>query len=275
MWETETIPRVMHRSLRLVDEVWTATEFVANAVREVTDKPVHVTGHAVDVSDMEAVPRRELGIPEEAFVVHFALDANSTIARKNPGAVIDAFHLAFEHDPSAVLVLKVRNMQQAQHLARQGDPHARGLMERLADDPAIVLVTGEWSHGRTLGLVDIADVFVSLHRSEGYGYGIAEAMALGTPVVATDYSGSSDLLSEETGWPVPYHLVGLLPEEYFYWEPGMAWAEPNIEAAAESLRQIRAGQGVALRVAAARIKAGSDASLPALQRRYLSAIRGS
>jgi len=100
-------------------------------------------------------------------------------------------------------------------------------------------------------------------------------MALGTPVVATDYSGSSDLLSEETGWPVPYHLVGLLPEEYFYWEPGMAWAEPNIEAAAESLRQIRAGQGVALRVAAARIKAGSDASLPALQRRYLSAIRGS
>jgi glycosyltransferase involved in cell wall biosynthesis len=272
MWETEVIPRQLHRPLALVDEIWTATEFVAAGYRAVTDTPVQVTGHAVDVSGVEQVGRSELGIADDAFVVHFSLDANSTVARKNPSAAIDAFHGAFEGDPTAVFLLKVRNMQQAEHLARSGDPHARGLMDRLRDDPAIRLVTGELSHGRSLGLIQLADCFISLHRSEGYGYAVAEAMALGTPVIATDYSGSTDLLSDCEGWPVGYALVDVLPEEYFYWEPGMQWAEADIAAAGQALRQVREGIDVEVRVSRARERVTATASMAALSHHYRTAL---
>ncbi len=90
----------------------------------------------------------------------------------------------------------------------------------------------------------MADCFISLHRSEGFGYAVAEAMALGTPVVATDYSGSTDFLSEKEGWPVAYELTDVLPEEYFYWEPGMQWAEARVEDAARALREVRDGNDV-------------------------------
>lgn len=272
MWETDLLPRQMHRALDLVDEIWTATGFVANAFRRVSSTPVHVTGHAVDVESCEVVDRTQLGIAEDAFVVHFSFDANSTVARKNPNAAIDAFTKAFEGDPSAVFVLKARNMQQAEHLARSGDPHARGLLERVHNNPSIRLVTGEWSYGRSLGLIDMADCLISLHRSEGYGYSIAEAMALGTPVIGTDYSGSRDLLTSDTGWPVGYDLVGVLPEEYFYWEPDMVWADANVSEAAQALVDVRAGREVQDRVRAARDRVAARATLDSLRGEYLKGL---
>lgn len=271
-WETEVIPRQLHRPLDLVDEIWAATEFVANGYRAVTDTPVKVTGNSVDVSGVEELARSEFGIAEDAFVVHFSFDANSTVARKNPNAAIDAFHRAFDGDPTAVFILKVRNMQQAEHLARQGDPHAKGLLQRLREVPAIRLVSSELSRARTLGLIQLADCYISLHRSEGYGYSLAEAMALGTPAIATDYSGSVDFLSEQEGWPVAYELVDVLPEEYFYWEPGMRWAEPDVAAAAAALTKIRAGSDVAERVAAARARIAAECSIQQLSANYASML---
>ena len=197
MWELETVPRQFHRALDLVDEIWTATEFVANAFRNVTDTPVHVTGHAVDVSRVEAVTRAELGIPEDAFVVHYSFDANSTVARKNPNAALDAFHLAFGDDPSAVFVLKVRNFQQVESLARQGDPHAAGLLARLGGRRRWFSSRASGPTPDPLGLIAMADCYLSLHRSEGYGYSIAEAVSLGVPVVCTDYSGSQEFVIDQ------------------------------------------------------------------------------
>lgn len=268
MWETGVVPRQLHRGLALVDEIWTATHFVANAFRAVTNTPVRVTGHAVDVSGVERVTRAELGIAEDAFVVHFSFDANSTVARKNPNAAIDAFRRAFGDDPTALFILKVRNMQQAEYLARQGDPHALGMLARLRDDRRIRLITGEWSHGRSLGLLQLADCFISLHRSEGFGYAIAEAMALGTPVVATDYSGSSDFLSTFEGWPVEYELVDVLPEEYFYWEPGMKWASANMDSAAAHLQNVRVAAGASERPQRAASQMTDLSSTAMLGRRY-------
>ncbi|HAN70628.1 MAG TPA: hypothetical protein DCQ36_03440 [Actinobacteria bacterium] len=272
MWETEVIPRQLWRPLGLVDEIWTATEFVAKSFHAVTDTPVRVTGHAVDVSMVELVTRAELGIPDDAFVVHFSFDANSTVARKNPNAAIDAFRAAFEGDPSAVFVLKVRNMQQAEHLARSGDPHARGMMQRLQENPSIRLITGELTRARSLGLIAMADCFISLHRSEGYGYAMAEAMALGTPVVATDYSGSRDFMSSEVGWPVGHSLVDVLPDEYFYWEPGMCWAEADVAQAAAALRNIRSAEGVAERVEAAQKHIALVGTIDSLRDAYADAL---
>lgn len=273
MWETEAIPRQFHRALDIVDEIWTATSFVADALRAVTDTPVHVTGHVVETTNVTPVSRASLGIAEDAFVVHYAFDANSTVARKNPNAAIDAFHQAFRADPSAVFVLKVRNMQQVHALARAGDPHARDLLQQLDDDPAIRVITGEHDHAYALGLIALADCYVSLHRSEGYGYGIAEAMALGTPVIATDYSGSTDLATNQTAWLVGYDKQDVLPGEYFYWEPGMTWAEPHIEFAAMLLHDLRNGGGIR-DVTAAQVNVERSASVRALSEQYGSLLGG-
>lgn len=241
MWETGAVPREFHRALNLVDEIWTATEFVADAFRNVTDTPVHVTGHAVDVSNVEEVTRAELGIPDDAFVVHYSFDANSTVARKNPNAALDAFRFAFGDDPAAVFVLKVRNFSQVESSARQGDAQARGLLHRLGRDPRIVLITGEWSYAKSLGLIQAADCYLSLHRSEGFGYSIAEAIALGTTVVATDYSGNVGFSQVSNARLVDFGLMELSPGEYFYWAPGMQWAEPKARAAGEILQSLSRG----------------------------------
>lgn len=270
MWETEIIPQQFRRALDVVDEIWTATTFVADSMRAVTDTPVHVTGHVVDTTNAQEIDRAALGIAGDSFVVHYAFDANSTVARKNPNGAIDAFHTAFGGDPEAVFLLKVRNMQQVDALARAGDPEARGLLRRLDEHPWIRLIAGEYDHAYALGILGMSDCYLSLHRSEGYGYGIAEAMALGTPVIATNYSGSTDLASERTAHLIPYEYTDVLPGEYFYWQPGMRWASPDHETAAAALRLVR--EGTAPDTIAARRQVERIASLPAVSARYRSIL---
>ena len=272
-WETEIIPAPLVRSLHVVDEVWTATEFVAEAFRQVTSTPVRVVGHAVSIDAVDAIDRASLGIAENDFVVHFAFDANSTVARKNPGAAIRAFQKAFAGESSAKFVLKVRNWAQAENLAYGGDPSARDLLDLIANESRLRLVTGEHSHSYALGLIDMADCFISLHRSEGFGYGIAEAMLLNVPVVATGYSGSLDLTSPENSWLIPWKPVDVLPGEYFFWDKGMFWAEADVEAAADALREIRfGGPSVQARIDAARQQSKVLTSLERLSERYLDAL---
>jgi glycosyltransferase involved in cell wall biosynthesis len=268
MWELETVPRQFHRALGLVDEIWTATEFVAQAFRNVTDTPVHVTGHAVDVSSVEEVTRAELGIPEDGFVVHYSFDANSTVARKNPNAALDAFQCAFRDDPGSVFVLKIRNFQQIEALARRGDVHARGLLERLSHQERVVLLTGEWSYGRSLGLVRMADCCVSLHRSEGYGYLIGESMALGTPVLITGYSGTVGCEPGKPAVEVGWVSSQVLPEDYFYWEQDMKWAEGEVREAVAILQAIRREHLSGGCTLSRKVATGTATTLQQLGRRY-------
>ena len=237
-WEMEWVPRPLHLGLHLMDEIWVATNFVAKAIRNVTSTPVHVVGNAVDVSQVELVKRSELGISEDAFVVHFSFDANSTVVRKNPSGAIDAFLLATEGDPSAVFLLKVRNFEQVRISARRGDAHARMFLEKVSKDPRIKLLTAELDYSRALGLIQLSDCYLSLHRSEGYGYGMAEARALGVPVIATGYSGNLDFMSDSSAKLVPYDSRAVLPDEYFYWESEMHWAEPDVVVASEHLQTL-------------------------------------
>jgi hypothetical protein len=239
MWETEGIPRELHRGLALVDEIWTASTFVAEQIRRVCTTPVRITGHSVDVSDVRQIDRRSLGISGDAFVTHFAFDANSTVARKNPNGAIDAFEAAFGTDPTAIFLLKIRNFQQVTYLARQGCPNALGLLNRIERLPNIIVIDSEWDRPSTLGLIQLADCFISLHRSEGFGYALAEALLLGTPLIAPDYSGPQDFLTPDNSYLVDAKPLEVRPGEYFYWQPDMAWSDPNIDQAAEHLWRIK------------------------------------
>jgi glycosyltransferase involved in cell wall biosynthesis len=179
--------------------------------------------------------RAAFGLPEGRFLFLFSLDLASFRSRKNPEAVIAAFRRAFPTGAENVgLVIKV-------HGSNSFDDQ-RTLLPQETADPRIFVIDKDLRRPQVDALTGLADCFVSLHRSEGFGFGMAEAMALGKPVIGTDYSGNTDFLTEATGFPVAYRLITVPPGAYPGYED-QVWAEPDLEQAAWLMRQVVAGNG--------------------------------
>jgi len=232
-WELEEFPERWHGSFDLVDEVWAPSEFARAAIAAATDLPVFTYPHPIVVPEVTpGVDRAALGLPEDRFVFLFCFDLLSILERKNPLGLIEAFIRAFPEggDSGPVLVLKVINGERA-----------IGNLERLRlaaiDRPDILVVDGYLSSGEVGALMDAADCYVSLHRSEGYGLTMGEAMALGKPVIATGYSGNLDFMTAETAYLVPWEY-GAVPPGCDPYPAGAKWAEPDLEAAARIMRQV-------------------------------------
>lgn len=231
-WELPRAPAEWRTAGRYVHEVWVPSLFTANAVRDI-GPPVHVLPHPLTAPDER--PPRKAGRP---FTVLTVFDMASSFARKNPLAAIRSFRTAFGDDAAARLVVKFSN----------GGVYPEGvaLLEREKGDVANVELRGETLTRTAMdALYAEADVVLSLHRSEGFGLVIAEAMLRGLPVVATDWSGSQDFLTPETGFPVPAMLVPARDPQGTYDLPAETWAEPDIDAAASLLRRIRAEPNLA------------------------------
>lgn len=276
MWETETLPVDLYRGLELVDEIWTATEFVADALRACTTKPVHVTGHAVDprLKEVSESSRYKFGLGDDQFIVHFSFDANSTVARKNPNAALRAFSAAFGSDPDCIFLLKIRNFQQVEALAQRGCEHSQELLQTIATMSNIRLFTAEMDHLETIQLMAQADCYLSLHRSEGFGYTIAEALSLGIHTIATGYSGCDSFRSFEHFHPVNFQMRQILPGEYFYSEEGMAWAEADIQMASDLLKDLRSATSNPTDQFQPRVTQISDQySIERLSSRYLEILQ--
>ncbi|WP_300375402.1 glycosyltransferase [Nocardioides sp.] len=271
LWETDVVPDRLQPALELVEEVWTASTFIANAFTRASGTRVTVVGHAVTVDHRSALTRERLGLDERDFVVHFAFDAHSTAARKNPVACVRAFTRAFPDDPTAKLVIKVRNWSHLVSMAYSGCRASRAFLREASIDTRVIVLTDEWSRDDTLALIGLSDCYLSLHRSEGFGYTIAEAMALGVPVVVTGYSGNMDFCSDRTARLVNYELIPVEAGEYFYDSIGR-WADPNVSDAVTHLREVRAEGPSATRTTEARRLVESRLSVHQLTRRYVSAL---
>jgi glycosyltransferase involved in cell wall biosynthesis len=168
------------------------------------------------------------------FLAVTLFDFNSSAARKNPKGVIDAFARAFGEDPDAKLVIKTQNGALAPQL----------LADLRARTPANVEIIDEvWPYARVKSLIATADVLISLHRAEGFGLTVAEAMAIGTPVIATGWSGNLDFMDATCALVVPSSLVPVDDPQGIY--KGQTWAEPDMEAAAQALRRLRREPGLA------------------------------
>ena len=228
-WELESVPDEWIEAAELVDEIWSPTEFVAKAMRACMPRPVYHMLPGVEVGPVEPVSRVSLGVPEDHFVYLFMFDLHSQVHRKNPVGVFRAFEKAFRETENATLVIKTSG----------GDIHSADLeqLRGVVSGRNVVLLDQLMTRAQAYGLIATCDCFVSLHRSEGFGLGLAEAMLLGKPVIATGYSGNLDFMNSENSLLVDYEMVEITEDRPIYTR-GNVWAEPSVDHAAALMRQV-------------------------------------
>lgn len=245
-WELPALASGHRASVGRVDEVWVATRYVGQAFAGLVEGPVRVIPPPIVASETAPPSRRSLGLPDDGLVYFFHFDCMATFARKNPGAVVAAFRQAFGVDgfaagpPRAHLVVKARHLRSFDAYAA-----AAAQLERSVRSVGGTLIEEDLTAEETSWLVRSCDVYVSLHRSEGFGLGLAEAMLAGKPVVATGYSGNLDFMTGDTSCLVGFRLREIVPEELVsnpgierVYEAGQLWAEPDVRQAAAVLRRL-------------------------------------
>jgi glycosyltransferase involved in cell wall biosynthesis len=231
-WELPKAPPEWAAALRGIQEIWAPNAFVAKAFDEIFDGPINIVPPCVEVDTVTAFGREQFGMDPDRFYFVFSFDYFSHPARKNPIGVLRAFQLAFPHRSENVGVI-IKSTGAPSHY-----PDIKAMLSEAADnDPRIKIIDTMFSRDEMLAMINQADCYVSLHRSEGFGLGMAEAMALGKPVIGTDYSGSTDFLSVHTGFPIPFTARPLKPDEYIF-AHGQSWAEPDEAAAAEAMQRV-------------------------------------
>ena len=228
-WEVEAFELPVQAALDLVDEIWVASDFTRDALQAVCDRPVRTVPVPVVARTGEAT-RTELGVPENAFMFLFTFDYLSVPRRKNAVGLIEAYTRAFQPTDGAVLVVKSIN----------GDKRPAAVEEVLAAATGrgdVIVIDAYLSAEHQASLLTQCDACVSLHRSEGYGLSLAEALVLGKPVIATGYSGNLAFMDEQTSYLVDYELRPIGPDADPY-PPEGRWAEPDLDHAAALMRAV-------------------------------------
>ncbi len=233
LWELEKYPKEWAEQLERFDEVWAPSTFIQGSLSSAVAIPVVHMPLACEPRRRALRSRRYFGIRESAYAFFFSFDFLSYIERKNPFAVIEAFHALIDKEPFAdtVLVIKTNNSAQRPEMKARFEEAIAPLQGRVR------VIDRTLTEPEIQSLVWLTDCFVSLHRSEGYGFGLAEAMSFGKPVIATAYSGNMDFCTEQAAILIPYRLIGLRSGDYPHWQ-GQHWADPEVEVATEVMRQL-------------------------------------
>jgi len=239
-WETNTIPPRWQRAFALVDEIWVYSRFMAENIGAVAPVPVLALPPPVEAPAEPPAPMR-LGVPE-GFLFLFVFDYLSTVQRKNPVGLIEAFKRAFAPGEGPRLLIKTINAPLR--------PLAEEEVLWAAHGRSDIHVIDRSLSGEQLGGVMAAcDCYASLHRAEGFGLTMAEAMAIGKPVIGTGYSGNVDFMNDENSYLVDYEIGRVGPDCEIY-PPEGEWADPSIEHAAELMRRVHADPTEAARIGA-------------------------
>jgi glycosyltransferase involved in cell wall biosynthesis len=239
-WELPDVLEYSVEQLPRLDELWVVSSFIAESFRTVTAKPISVIPNVVTQFDGVSPDRARFGLDEDAVVMLFSFSGMSSDARKNPWGVVEAFRRAFsasERGTRAQLVIKATDLQTFPELHRD--------LAEAVDSVNGTLINRDLSRREMDSLLASCDVYVSMHRSEGFGMGMAEAMALGKAVVATGYGGNTDFMPPGSAAMVGYDIREITQRdhryaEYFghWYRVGHLWAEPNVEQAAHWLRRL-------------------------------------
>jgi len=271
LWELEALPEAHTLAGQVLDEVWAPTRFVERIYKRAYDIPVTLIGKGFDLPKPAVFAPSRLGLrPDQPFFL-LSFDLHSSVARKNPLAAVHAFQMAFDGQPDARLVVKTSPPPKR----HWGDPEKQMLIIKklMARDPRIILFQEHLPFADYLGLIKAATALVSPHRSEGFGYVPAYAMALGTPVIATDYAGTQDFCTPETALTIPWRKRLVRQGESIFPLKDAFWAEIDHDALAKAMQEVitnpeaahtRAANGQALML--------KEHSIAAQRQRYMNRL---
>ncbi|MEO9228672.1 MAG: glycosyltransferase family 4 protein [Devosia sp.] len=240
-WELEKFPDEWLPALNRVDEVMVSTSFIRNAVANVTNKPVWSVPLPINQSPDNGQVRSDFELDDDDFIFLNSFDFSSYLARKNPLATIEAFRLAFaDGRPNVKLLIKSSN-------GHRYPEKLRVLLNAAAADKRIIVRDEVIGRGDLGALQRCADAYISLHRAEGFGLGLAECMRLGKPVIATAWSGNMDFMTPDNSCLVDYQLVPVGEGEYLHCR-GQRWADPSVDHAGKLMRRLVEDRGFASRI---------------------------
>lgn len=241
-WETQTWPQAWECLIPLADGLWPSSTFTAKALEPFSDpvsRPLRVMPMAVHIDHPEQfrtpgrrrATRERWGLDPEATLVLFVFDVKSSLERKNPWGAIQAFQQAFPQGSQQNVQLVIKALRPG-----SANPQWERLQQQAAQDPRLQVIEADLSRSELLALIGSCDVFLSLHRSEGFGRGIAEAGILGLQVVASAWGGNVDFCQGENFHLVPCTPTRIHPGAYAHAE-GHTWGEPDLSIAVQQLRQ--------------------------------------
>jgi len=240
-WELEVLPPEWVPVLEAMDMILTPTEFIRSAIEKALPDALCLDyPQVVDVNLADAGPDRDRwGMPGGATVFVTSFDLASSIERKNPRAVVEAFQQAFPDRSDVQLFLKANNAG----AVRDDTGLWTGLLELVSRDHRMHVITEVLPYDDVISLYASADCFISLHRSEGLGLGMMEAMLLGKPVIATGWSGNLDFMTADNSRLVEFELVPVVTDSSHYagyGARGAVWADPSVSSAADHMREVTA-----------------------------------
>lgn len=242
-WELDKVPKAWLPSLDKVDELLVSSRFVEDVFRAVTDMPITRAPLPLTSLPDSGLQRSDFGLPEDPFFFLASFDFNSWIARKNPYAVVEAFIRAFPvGDEPVRLLLKTSN-------GFRYPSQLRELLVACAADQRIIVHDDIIERAHMNALLRCCDAYVSLHRAEGFGLGLAEAMSLGKPVIATAWSGNLDFMTADVACMVDCWQVPVAPGQYPHAE-GASWAEPDVASASCAMRRLAEDPAAAAKLGA-------------------------
>ena len=241
-WELPYWPVQLEKISNFADEIWAQSEYVYNCFSRLRDIPVYRMPMVVDIGNPQKINRDYLKIKKDAFIFYCMFDGNSRLSRKNPLASILAFEIAFKNkrDANVALVIKAMNTSSS-------DLEWRKILEIAKNDSRITIIDKHLKKEYLINLMATFDALISLHRSEGFGRIIAEAMLLGQPVITSNFSGNVDFCNQDTSYLVDGHLVGVKKNEYPF-SDGQYWFEPDINIAANQIIKTYENSSETLRI---------------------------
>lgn len=236
-WEVPRFPPAWIPYTQVLDELWTSSRYTQNILAQVASIPVHYFPTPVIVTP-EPVTRAQFGIAENRFMFFFAFNPGSSVARKNPYALIEAYKRAFGgmNNPPQLVI-------KAHHLSQH--PAIAAVLKKAVEQVGGILIKDHLTRSQMHGLINLSDCVVSLHRAEGFGLLMAEAMAMEKPVIATGYSSNMDFMNERNSFLVDYSLCEITPDDHKdqpllgnLYTSGQVWADPDIDHAAQLMQQV-------------------------------------
>jgi glycosyltransferase involved in cell wall biosynthesis len=238
-WELPELPDEWLKEFEFVDEVWAGSQFIADAVSAKigvpgnSSVPVVRMPPVVELIEGAKLSRTELGLDPERYLFLAMFDTNSVLQRKNPLGVLRAFNAAFDaNDTTVGLVMKFNNPDQR-------EPLMQSVREETAGRKNVFIIDRIMDRAEVTSLINACDCFVSLHRSEGFGLGPAEAMSLAKPAIVTNWSGNVDYMTADNSIPIDYQLMQL-GQDYGPYKAHQHWAEPDLDQAAHWMKKLRA-----------------------------------